>query len=182
MKSKYWFLLLIPGIVFLDQFTKNLILQGLPLGDSIPVIPHIFDIVHVRNRGGAFGIFAGLPETTRQIFFYLVSAVALLAIGAYYVMLKEKSRLIYIFLVMIIAGALGNLWDRFLRGEVVDFLSFHWYDKVASWNFFGFPVRFRLEWPAFNVADISISIAATGIFLMTLKESFQSSCDRSSSQ
>ena len=58
-REKYLRLLVISGtVVFLDQLTKLIILNTLPLYDSIPIIPEFFSITHIHNPGGAFGFFA----------------------------------------------------------------------------------------------------------------------------
>ena len=152
-----------------DQLTKRLILKFIPLGDSIPVIPGIFDIVHTRNKGAAFGFLAETPESFRLPFFFIVSTLALTLITIYFFRLKDPRRSIYVCLALILGGALGNIYDRIFLGEVVDFLSFHWYDKIVHWGIAGGWLRFRLEWPAFNVADSAISVAV--VWLMFLLSS-----------
>ena len=161
--------IIIPFVFLADQLTKRLILKFIPLGDSIPVIPGIFDIVHTRNKGAAFGFLAQTPESFRLPFFFIVSTLALTLITIYFFRLKDPRRSIYVCLALILGGALGNIYDRIFLGEVVDFLSFHWYDKIVHWGIAGGWLRFRLEWPAFNVADSAISVAV--VWLMFLLSS-----------
>lgn len=162
--------IIIPIVFLADQLTKRLILKFIPMGDSIPIIPGIFDIVHTRNKGAAFGFLAGTSESFRLPFFFIVSTIALALITAYFFRLKDPRRSIYLCLALILGGALGNISDRIFLGEVVDFLSFHWYDKVVHWEIFGGWLRFRLEWPAFNVADSAISIAVVWLMFLMLKD------------
>lgn len=171
MKLKYKILFIVPVLFLGDQISKLWIASHLSFGDSITVIPGLFDIVHVLNRGGAFGLFAQVDSVLREVFFYGVSSLAVLLIVIYYVTLTESQVAIYICLSLILSGALGNLCDRFVRGAVVDFLSFHWYDQVAQFDFFGNLIRFRLEWPAFNVADSAITLGVLGICFLTLQDS-----------
>lgn len=163
--------IIIPLIFFLDQVTKHLIVAHLPLGGFIPVIPGIFDIVHTRNRGAAFGFMANLPDSLRLPFFLTVSFFTLVLITVYFFRLhpRDQRKSVFICLALVIGGALGNIWDRITLGEVIDFLSFHWYEGYAHWTFFGHPLAFKLEWPAFNVADSAISIAVTWMIVSMLK-------------
>ena len=81
MKRKYWVLLIFCfGILLLDQWTKCLIVQKLTLYQRVEVIQGFFNIIHVRNTGGAFGIFGGEKGGLGSILFVVVS---LIAIGAF---------------------------------------------------------------------------------------------------
>lgn len=151
--------LILPAVFLLDQLTKGLINHFIPLGAAIPIIPGLFDIVHTRNRGAAFGFMAHTPDSIRIPFFFVASFASLTLILIYFIKLKEERRSVYFCLAFILGGAFGNISDRIRLGEVIDFLSLHWYDKVLNWNFLGFRLYCRLEWPAFNVADIAISIS-----------------------
>lgn len=159
-----------PLVFFLDQATKWLIVRTMEIGESHPVIHGLFDIVHVRNRGAAFGVMAGLPESVRLPLFYIVSILALGLITAYFFRMNDARRGIYLCLALILGGALGNIWDRLTLGEVVDFLSFHWYDKMVHWQLGDRVLRFRLEWPAFNLADMAITIAVAWLMILMLKD------------
>ncbi len=169
-KAKAKTLAVIAPVVFLlDQATKWVIQQNLAIGDVHHVVPGLFDIVHVRNRGAAFGFMANLPESIRLPFFFVVSFLALGLITTYFFRMKDDRRSFTVCLALILGGALGNIWDRITLGEVVDFLSFHWYDRIANWRVAGWVLRFRLEWPAFNVADMAISIAVAWLMILMLK-------------
>lgn len=149
----------------LDQATKWWVVHYLQAGSMIPIIPNFFDLVHVGNRGAAFGIFAGLPDPYRFLALLLLSLVAVGVIIAYYASLPESRRGLQIPLALILGGAAGNIFDRIVRGAVVDFLSFHWYNKFADIAFFGREWHFRLEWPAFNVADTAITCSVLFLLL-----------------
>jgi signal peptidase II len=158
-----------PLVFLIDQATKWAIKRSLAVGDIHPVWPGLFDIVHVRNRGAAFGFMANLPESIRLPFFFVVSSLALGLITVYFFRMKDGRKSIAVCLALILGGALGNIWDRLTLGEVVDFLSFHWYDRVANWRVAGWVLRFRLEWPAFNVADMAISIAVVWLMILMFR-------------
>jgi signal peptidase II len=143
-------------ILFLDQLTKVIVDRTIPLHESIPVIDGLFSLTYVRNTGAAFGIFAGSHEAFRLPFLILISVIA---IGFIFVMLKrlhEREVGLTTALAFILGGAIGNLIDRVLHGEVIDFLDFYWSNY---------------HWPAFNLADsfITVGVAITLYFLMRAK-------------
>ncbi|HUL28974.1 MAG TPA: signal peptidase II [Thermodesulfobacteriota bacterium] len=152
VKRKYWTLLIFcVGILLLDQWTKSLVVQELPLYRKVSVIQGFFNLTHVRNTGGAFGIFGGEKGGVGSILFVFVSLIAIGAILFLFVRVKEHEKVLALSLSLILSGALGNLIDRLRYGEVVDFLDFH----LSSYH-----------WPAFNIADSAICI---GIGLMALE-------------
>ena len=156
--TKKWKMVLgwVVSILVLDQLTKMIVDRTMPLHHSIPIIDGFFNLTYVRNTGAAFGIFAGSHEAFRLPFLILVSVLAL---GFVVVMLKrlrdEETGLITA-LSLIIGGAIGNLIDRVLYGEVIDFLDFYWS---------------HYHWPAFNVADscITIGVLITLFYLIRAK-------------
>ena len=167
--SKVKILLLIAPFVFaLDQITKQCIVHWIPLGTFVPVIPGIFDIVHTRNPGAAFGFLAHVDPSFRLPFFFTMSFLALTLITIYFFRLQEERRGIYSALALILGGAAGNIWDRVFLGEVVDFLSFHWHDRILRPHFLGYGAVIPLEWPAFNVADSAISIAVVWLMILMM--------------
>ena len=118
-----YLLLVAGGIIFLDQLTKLLILHFMPLYSAIEVIPGFFNLVHVRNTGGAFSIFAGTESVWRQsLFMGLTIFVVVILLFAYRKVRSEErwTRTAY---ALITGGALGNLIDRLRFGEVIDFLD-----------------------------------------------------------
>ena len=170
MKTKLKILVAIIPLVFvLDQITKRVIVHFIPLGSSIPVIPGIFDLVHTRNRGAAFGVMADLPDSVRMPLFFVVSFLALALITVYFFKIREERASVYFGLSLILGGACGNIWDRIFLGEVIDFLSFHWYDKAVDLALGGWRLRFKLEWPAFNVADAAITIAVFWLMILMMR-------------
>jgi len=152
MERKYWVLLVFCiGILLLDQWTKSMVVQKLPLYQRVNVIQGFFNLTHVRNTGGAFGIFGGEKGGLGSILFVVVSLIAIGAIVFLFVKIKENEKTLALSFSLILSGAVGNLIDRLRYGEVVDFLDFH---------------LFTYHWPAFNVADSAICI---GIGLMALE-------------
>jgi signal peptidase II len=152
MKRKYLILLISCfGILSLDQWTKYLIVQKLLLYEKVEVIQGFFNIIHVRNTGGAFGIFGGEKGGLGSILFVVVSLMAIGGIVFLFVKIKENEKILALSFSLVLSGAIGNLIDRLQYGEVVDFLDFH----LSTYH-----------WPAFNVADSAICI---GIGLMALE-------------
>jgi signal peptidase II len=152
MKRKYWVLLIFCfGILLLDQWTKSLIVQKLLLYQKVEVIQGFLNIVHVRNTGGAFGIFGGEKGGIGSILFVVVSLIAIGAIVFLFIKIKEDEKTLALSFSLVLSGAIGNLIDRLRYGEVVDFLDVH----LSTYH-----------WPAFNIADSAICI---GIGLMALE-------------
>ncbi len=142
------FLLIMAAILLIDQVTKGLVTQRFSLHENLEVIPGFFNLTHIRNTGGAFGLLAGEASRLRTGLFLAISCVALGIIFYLYARIPPGKPWLNAGLAMIFGGALGNLIDRLRFGEVVDFLDFH----IGT-----------LHWPAFNVADSAIS-AGVGIF------------------
>jgi signal peptidase II len=150
MERKYRILLIVFCILLaLDQASKLVIEHYLPLHQSREVIPGFFAIAHVQNRGAAFGLLAHIPEA--GTIFVIISLIAIGLILTYFRRIKAQEAWTPLCLTLIMTGAVGNLIDRFRLGGVVDFLDFHY----KGWH-----------WPAFNVADASITI---GVILLALK-------------
>jgi signal peptidase II len=152
MKRKYWVLLISFVLILgLDQYTKYRVEQNIPLHHTIKVVDGFFNLTHLRNSGGAFGILGGEKGGVGTFFFVSVSLMAVGILIYLLYRLKEHERTLSLSLSLILSGAVGNLIDRIRYGEVVDFLDFH---------------LFSHHWPAFNVADSAITI---GIGLMLLE-------------
>ena len=137
-------------VIAADQITKDLISHSLLLFQSKPVFRGWLNFVHVHNTGVAFGFFDGASVFPKTIFF---SAITLIAVGIVLVYLKKAADagilLQGLSLGLICGGAVGNLIDRFRIGAVVDFIDVYY----KSYH-----------WPAFNVADASISVGV--VFLI----------------
>jgi signal peptidase II len=137
-------------IVVVDQATKALIRQMLPLHSSVSVVPGLLDLTHVRNTGAAFGILNGADFPFKTVVIPMIATAALIAVGMYSANLGRHQRVARIGLALIIGGAAGNLLDRIVAGSVVDFVDVYW----RSYHFW-----------AFNVADSAITC---GVVVMIL--------------
>jgi len=148
----------VAAIVILDQSTKVLVHKSMRLYQSIPIIDGFFNLTYVRNTGAAFGIFAGSAEIFRRPFLIAVSIVAIAVILMMVKRLPEGNTWLSTALAFILGGALGNLIDRVIHGEVIDFLDCYWG---------------KYHWPAFNLADSFITVGV-GITLGILLRSHES--------
>ncbi|MBI3610316.1 MAG: signal peptidase II [Nitrospirae bacterium] len=141
---RYLFLAAVAGTVFiLDQITKALIQRTMRLHESIPIIDRLFSLTYIRNAGAAFGLFAEHGNGLRMVFFVTISVVAILFLWTLFVKTPKEAWLGRLSIAMVMGGAMGNLVDRIRFGEVVDFLDFY----IGPYH-----------WPAFNLADSSISV------------------------
>ena len=147
-------MLLAAPVILLDAWTKWLVSTHVDMHESITLIPNLFELVHVRNTGAAFGI--GANAETRLVPFLLNAGAigVFIVVVVYALRTAVTDRLLQIALHLILGGAIGNLIDRFRLGYVVDFLDV--YVNVG-----GQPHH----WPAFNVADSAICIGIALLFL-----------------
>jgi signal peptidase II len=142
------------AVFALDRATKVWIERTVEQWQSYTVIPGFFDIVHAKNPGAAFGMFAESTHELRTVLLIAVSVGVLLFIS--YLLLRPgragfaASRLTTVGLSLVLGGALGNIYDRVAHGEVTDFLEFY----SGSWRF-----------AAFNIADSAISVGAALLIL-----------------
>jgi signal peptidase II len=136
-------LVLVAAVILVDQTTKGLVRQYVPLHESIPVLGSVLSLTHVRNTGAAFGFLNAVDFPFKPIVIALVATLALIGIGFYAARMAPNERLARIGLVLIIGGAIGNLIDRLVLGSVVDFVDV----AFGNWHFW-----------AFNVADSAITL------------------------
>lgn len=132
-----------------DQLTKFMITSSFELYESHPLINGVFSLTYIRNAGVAWGMFQG-----KRFLFIILTAVALLfAFKIYYNVSEDRKYIpVRICLVLLIAGALGNMIDRVRFGYVVDFLDFE-----------------LINFPVFNVADMMVVVGM--ILLLSLSYS-----------
>jgi signal peptidase II len=137
-------------VVALDQLTKVIVKQTLPLGESRSIIPNLLDFTHVHNTGAAFGLLNAADFPYKPLVMIGIAAMALVAIAGYATQLGFHERMARLGLALILGGAFGNLIDRAVQGYVVDFVDVYW-GTTHFW--------------AFNVADSAITIGAIMVLL-----------------
>lgn len=135
-------------ICFLDQLSKWFMVSYLQEYHSIEVIPRVFHLTLVYNRGAAFGTLQG-----QQWFLIGVSAIVVLGMLLWHRSLLQEGRWAAWAYALIWGGALGNLIDRIRLRSVVDFLDFR-------------------VWPVFNIADSAICIGV-GVIILCFLFSFK---------
>ena len=130
----FLYIAVIAGAVLLDQIVKYLVVHGMALGESAPVIEGVFHITRYHNTGAAFSSFEG------QRVLLIALPIVLIAVGFGYLLKnKDQSRWCLVPVAMIIGGGIGNLIDRIALGYVVDMFDFR-------------------VFPIFNVADSFVTV------------------------
>ena len=147
-KAKKKLLILIPLFIFLDQLSKNWMLNNIFDSQRIIEINKYLNFVPVWNKGISFGMLSNFINI--NFFMIIVTSVILLFLISWFV--RTKSRNLSLSLSFIISGAIGNLIDRLNHKAVVDFIDIH----IGN-----------LHWPAFNFADSCITIGAF-IYVFTI--------------
>ena len=141
---------------FLTQ--KNLLERGLTDGRQIQVVRNFWQFQYTQNRGAAWGFLSRSGEKFRVPFFHLISIAAVIFIFSYYHRLAQSQRYLQVALALVLGGALGNALCRVLRGYVIDFIDWHWFDPF--WQ------KPHLHWPTFNIADSAITV---GLVMLVLE-------------
>lgn len=137
-------------LVLLDQYTKYLAVLHLKEKNPLVLWSGVFELFYSENRGAAFGMLQG-----RQVFFFVIGILVLAAAAYCMWQIPSWKDLHYCWLslciILITAGAVGNMVDRIIQGYVVDFLYFR-----------------LIDFPIFNVADIYVTTATAALFLLMM--------------
>ena len=136
--------------VILDQIIKIWVSNSMDVWTGKPVIPDFFNLVHVLNRGAAWGFLDSEDINWQRPLFIGITFLALGFIGYMLKSTKNSDKWMITGLGLIAGGAIGNLIDRIRLGVVVDFLDFYIGD---------------FHWPAFNIADCALTIGAGCVLL-----------------
>jgi signal peptidase II len=138
--------------IFLDQWTKGLILQYFELYQSVQ-ITGFFNLTYVRNYGAAFSFLSDQGGWQRWFFTIIAIGVSVLILW-WLKHAKKQQIMLSVAFCLVLGGAIGNVYDRIAYGYVIDFLDFH---------------AFNWHWPAFNVADSSIFLGAVLLIVDMIK-------------
>ena len=130
----------------LDQISKIIIDRFCKIGWSKTIIPGLFNLVHLQNKGAAWGIFS-----QHTWLLAVISTIAFLFILLVFRKMSDGSRLTAFSLALLEGGIAGNMVDRIFRAAVIDFLDFY----IGPHH-----------WPAFNIADSAICISIALLLLM----------------
>ena len=142
--------------IILDQLTKYIAEAELLLHKPVPVIPGFFNLTLMYNKGAAFSFLSDAGGWQRILFAGLSTVISIFL----FFWLKQLSKddqqkdnnILQISITLILGGAIGNLIDRALTGEVVDFIQVYY----ATYYF-----------PAFNIADSAITLGA-GLLILDM--------------
>ncbi|MDX1634694.1 MAG: signal peptidase II [Marinobacter sp.] len=130
-------------VVALDLTTKAMASAWLTYAQPVPVMP-MFNLTLLHNTGAAFSFLANEAGWQRWIFIALALAVSVFLVR-WLSTLKEGETWLAVAIVLILGGAIGNVYDRVVHGYVVDFIHLYWG---------------RYHFPAFNIADMAITAGA----------------------
>jgi signal peptidase II len=159
-KSGACFLLVSLATFLIDWLSKTLIAKNIVAYDHssfIPVIRNFFRIVHVHNEGAAFSFLA--EHSGWQQWFFGITAVAISAFLIWKLFQNTANKVwSNVSYALIIGGALGNLYDRFVYGYVIDFLDFYIVTDHMEYHY-----------PSFNIADCAVCV---GVFMVLVYEIF----------
>lgn len=148
------------AVIVLDQVSKALVRHALPLGDSLALAP-FFNLVYIHNPGAAFSFLAGQAGWQRWLFTALALAAAAVII---WLLRRHGDRTLFsLGLALILGGAIGNVIDRVVFGQVTDFLDFYLTLHGEQWH-----------WPAFNLADSAITVGAVLVVIDELRRGSRS--------
>ena len=164
-KILYYRLFVIAGVILvLDQITKVLVQYSIPFEssyfapDRITVIEDFFYLVHIGNKGAAWGMFSEYSGVLT-----LLSFAVLLFIYYFRKYLELNRSTVQIAFGLLIGGILGNLIDRIRVGHVIDFIDIHLPFTLPYILPFG-------RWPAFNIADSAIVVGMLFYLLLSLSD------------
>ena len=151
-----WFTLALAISLPLDQLTKLWIVREFYYSEIRTVIPGWFDLTHVRNPGGAFSFLADTDPIFRLSFFIGASLLAIVMLLVFFARLPREASLTGLALGAVLGGAIGNVIDRIVYGEVIDWLDVH---LTATYT-----------WPTFNIADSCIVVGVIVLLVETFFE------------
>ena len=142
-----WSLILIVGLIIVDQIVKHWVTSNIPLNGSRTFIPGLLDLDNLHNTGAAWSMLEG-----RQCFFAVITVIAIIVV-AYLMWKNRRSAWMMTGLSLIMAGAVGNFIDRLSQRYVVDMFALR-----------------NVNFPVFNVADACLTVGVFIMLIVVLKE------------
>jgi signal peptidase II len=155
LRSGWLWLPLAVVVIAVDQLSKAWVVHHMTYGGIHTLLP-VLDITLRYNRGAAWSMLDGASGWQRWLFSGLAVVVGVALVYWLRRINGRTQALLALSLSLILAGALGNLLDRLLSGQVVDFILAHWHDA---------------QFPAFNVADSAITVGAALMLLDAFADS-----------
>ncbi len=151
-------------VVVVDQATKAWVRVKLELLERIPVLPGVLEIVHVENKGMAWGMLTGHPLRLPLVTFASLATFVIML--GWYRRLGVKERTLAWALGLVLAGALGNFLDRLLYRQVTDFVELTAPGVLGTLSE---RVLGNASWAVFNVADIAITAGLVGFTWLAVR-------------
>ena len=138
-------------LVLLDQGTKRLAYATLSEKGTVPILGDFFVFVYATNRGGFLSFGSGISDKFWSVFFVIMPIAALVLLSAYIVVKKRDDWYYLSFWVFVVSGGIGNVLDRIMYGEVIDFMN------IGIGN---------VRTGVFNVADLYLNVFALLVVLI----------------
>lgn len=147
-KSMLYFSIGVIGLILIDQITKQAAQHLLQGKSAFPIIPGIFELHYLENRGSAFGMLQG-----KRSLFVVMAGLMLIFIPYVYYKIPLTKRFWYLRVIasLFLAGAVGNAIDRVIHGYVIDFFYFS-----------------LIDFPIFNIADIYVTVSTFLLIILIL--------------
>ena len=148
LKQMLCFFLCTILLIGIDQASKQAAQQMLRGRAAFPMIPGVFELLYLENRGSAFGLLQG-----QKALFLTMAAIMLFLIPYIYTKIPMTRRFLYfrVIAVLFLSGAVGNAIDRMMNGYVIDFFYFS-----------------LIDFPIFNVADIYVTVSTILLIVLML--------------
>ncbi|MCW8830906.1 MAG: signal peptidase II [Gammaproteobacteria bacterium] len=159
-------------VAVIDQLTKQLAEQSLSLHQPVPAISNL-NWTLMYNEGAAFSFLSDAGGWQRWFFIGLSSAISLF-LFFWLKSIPQNKKLLASGLALILGGAIGNLIDRALFGHVIDFIQYYYLADAClpGFSLWQLPTGSTCFWPAFNIADTTISIGAALLVIDMIGEYF----------
>ncbi len=150
-------ILLLSGSTSCDLYTKGMAKKYLKYALPVEIVSNMIELRYTENDAIAFSMLKSIALPLRNVIIYVTSFIAFILLGIITYQSRRESLWWLGSLMLILSGALGNLFDRILNGYVVDFIHLHYGDQFS--------------WPIFNVADILITIGAIVLGILMMRKS-----------
>ena len=138
-------------IVCIDQFTKYLVVQNIPLHSAVEFIPKVVSLTYIQNNGAAWSILEG-----QFALFYIVTAIVTITIIYYLQKYAKEDRLLALSLSFILGGTIGNFIDRLFLKYVIDMIQLEF-----------------IHFPIFNIADSALVIGVALLIVYLIVDEIQ---------
>jgi signal peptidase II len=163
-KRFYLFAIISLGIIGIDRLIKWIVQTHMSLNQSVDVIGNLLKISYILNSGIAFGIFDLNPSPIKTPLLLTIQFIALGVILYIFFTIPKDIKLAPVSMGLIFGGAIGNIIDRIIRGQVIDFIDLDFPDISILF------LNIRMSrWPTFNIADASVFFGIVMLLIIIIK-------------